>query len=221
MRSQIDITPDLLDYLRDVSLRDDDILKDLRAETAGRPDAIMQILPEEAQFLAFLIRLTGARRILEIGTYTGYSALCMARALPSGGLLVTCDIDPEPTAVAQRYWKRAGVTDKIDLRLADARDTLPALLGQYGPDSFDLAFIDADKAGYPHYYQHAKALIRPGGLIVIDNTLWSGRVIDPTDHHDDTLGIRHINQILRDDQQIDLVLLPMADGVTLVRKPAA
>ncbi|MDX6350424.1 MAG: O-methyltransferase [Streptomyces sp.] len=218
MRDQIDITPALLDYVRESSLREDPVLRELREDTAALPDRIMQILPEEAQLLALLVRLTGARDILEIGTFTGYSSLCMARALPPGGRLVTCDISEEWTSMAQLAWKRADVAERIDLRLGDATATLDALLTERGPGSFDFVFIDADKAHYPQYYEQSVALTRPGGLIVLDNTLWSGRVVDPTAQDADTRGVRTVNRKLLDDERVDLSMLPMADGVTLARK---
>ncbi|MFE2426125.1 O-methyltransferase [Streptomyces sp. NPDC059373] len=218
MRDQIDLTPALLDYLRETSLREDQVLRELREDTAALPDRIMQILPEEAQLLALLVRLTGARDILEIGTFTGYSSLCMARALPPGGHLVTCDISEEWTTTAQLAWKRADIADRIDLRLGDATATLDTLLTERGPGSFDFVFIDADKAHYPQYYEQSLALTRPGGLIVLDNTLWSGRVVDPAVRDADTRGVRTVNRNLLDDQRVDLSMLPMADGVTLARK---
>jgi O-methyltransferase len=218
VRDQIDMTPALLDYVRDVSLREDTVLRELRDGTAAMPDGIMQILPEEAQFLALLIRLTGTRDILEIGTFTGYSTLAMARALPPGGKVVTCDVSEDWTTMARRAWQRADMTDRIDLRLGDATATLETLLTERGPASFDLVFIDADKAHYPHYYEQSLALTRPGGLIVLDNTLWSGRVVDPTAQDADTQGVRTVNDTLLKDERVDVSMLPMADGVTLARK---
>ncbi|MEV7341307.1 class I SAM-dependent methyltransferase [Streptomyces sp. NPDC093544] len=200
------------------SLREDPVLAGLREETAALPDRIMQILPEEAQFLALLIRLTRARTVLEIGTFTGYSSLCMARALPAGGELITCDISEEWTTMARQAWQQAGVADRIDLRLGDAVETLDGLLLERGPDCVDFVFIDADKAHYPEYYEQSLALTRPGGLLVLDNTLWSGRVTDPAVQDADTLGVRKVNRTLLEDQRVDLSMLPMADGVTLARK---
>ncbi|MEO7195937.1 MAG: class I SAM-dependent methyltransferase [Pseudonocardiaceae bacterium] len=218
MRDQIDLTPELLAYVRDISLRDDQNLRELREETATLPDRIMQILPEEAQFLALLVGLTNARRVLEIGTFTGYSTLAMARALPADGRVITCDISEEWTSIARRHWTAAGVTDRIDLRLGDAVTTLERLLAKDGPDRFDLVFIDADKAHYPQYYELSLNLTRPGGLIVLDNTLWSGRVIDTVLQDNDTQGVRKANETLLKDERVDLAMLPMADGVTLARK---
>ncbi|MDH6218215.1 O-methyltransferase [Streptomyces pseudovenezuelae] len=218
MRDQIDMTPDLLDYVRDFSLREEPALRQLREDTAALPDRIMQILPEEAQFLALLIQLTGARDVLEIGTFTGYSSLCMARALPADGTLLTCDVSEEWTAMARRAWQQAGLEDRIELRIGDAVETLDAVLLERGPACFDLVFIDANKANYPQYYEQSLALTRPGGLIVLDNTLWSGRVADPTQQDPDTLGVRSVNATLRDDERVDLSMLPMADGITFARK---
>ncbi|MFJ6086267.1 O-methyltransferase [Streptomyces sp. NPDC092369] len=218
MRDQIDMTPPVLDYVRDISLREEPALRQLREDTAVLPRRIMQILPEEAQFLALLVRLTGAREVLEIGTFTGYSALCMARVLPADGTLLTCDVSEEWTAMARHAWQQAGLDDRIELRLGDAVETLDALLLERGPACFDLVFIDANKANYPQYYEQSLALTRPGGLIVLDNTLWSGRVADPTQQDPDTVGVRAVNETLHGDERVDLAMLPMADGITLARK---
>ncbi|MFC7531617.1 class I SAM-dependent methyltransferase [Actinoplanes sp. GCM10030250] len=219
MAGQIATTPTLLDYIRSCSLREDEILAGLREETAGLPfAAALQLLPEEGQFLALLVGITGARQVLDIGTFTGYSTLAMARALPPRGRVVTMDIAAKWPGIGEPYWERAGVRDRIDVRIGDARDTLAALLAEDGPGSFDLAFIDADKAGYPAYYAAALRLIRPGGLIVLDNTLFFGRVVDPDAQDTDTVAIRELNAALRDDPRVDLTLLPFADGVTLLRK---
>ncbi|MEV7728666.1 class I SAM-dependent methyltransferase [Streptomyces sp. NPDC087917] len=218
MRDQIDITPELLAYVRQFSLREDPVLAELRADTAALPDRIMQILPEEAQLLALLIGLTGARTVLEIGTFTGYSSLRMAQALPADGKLITCDLSEEWTTMARRAWAKAGVADRIELRLGDAVKTLDVLLAERGSGSVDLVFIDADKAHYPDYYEKSLALTRQGGLIVLDNTLWSGRVVDAAVQDADTLGVRRVNETLLRDERVDLSMLPMADGVTLARK---
>lgn len=219
MAGQLTVDEPLLDYVRQMSLRDDDVLRELRAETAGMPMLqAMLVLPEEAQLLALLVRVTGARRVLEVGTFTGYSSLCMARALPPGGKVVTCDISERWTAVARRYWERAGVADLIDLRLGDAAETLDALGARRGPGSFDLAFLDADKAHYVRYYEQALALVRPGGLLVLDNTLFFGKVVDPAAQDPDTLAIRELNALLRDDERVDISMLAVADGLTLVHK---
>jgi O-methyltransferase len=219
MAGHLAVTPELLAYARDASLRDDDILRELRAETALLPAGqALQVPAEEGQLLALLVAATGARTVLEIGTYTGYSALCMARALPPGGRLVTCDITGRWPAVGAPYWRRAGVDDRIELRVADARETLADLLAVDGPGSIDLAFIDADKAGYRDYYEGALALVRSGGLIVLDNTLFFGRVVDPSANDADTCAIRELNAFLRTDDRVDISLVVMADGITLARK---
>jgi O-methyltransferase len=212
---------ELLDYVRGVSLRDDEILRELRAETAELPGGMtMQVMAEEGQLLELLVKLTGARTVVEVGTYTGYSALCMARALPADGRLVTCDITDKWPQIGEEYWRRAGVADRIELRVGPAVETLGELAAKWGPDSVDFAFIDADKANYGAYYEAVLALLRPGGLIVVDNTLFFGRVIDPAAQDADTVAIRELNARLLDDDRVEISLLPMADGITLVRKTA-
>lgn len=223
MADQITVTPQLTDYIRDCSLREDEVLRELREETADLPGGpAMQVAAEEGQFLALLARLVGARSILEIGTFTGYSTLCLARALPAGGRVVTCDITDWWPAIGAGYWERAGVADRIDVRIGDAAETLQQLLaegdGGGGRDGFDLVFIDADKANYPRYYELSLALVRPGGLIVVDNTLFFGRVVDPLAQDSDTLGVRELNEILRDDDRVDISMLSFADGLTLARR---
>ncbi|MEU6120607.1 class I SAM-dependent methyltransferase [Streptomyces sp. NPDC047123] len=219
MAGQLTVDDQLLSYVRQMSLRDDDVLSDLRAETAGMPMLqAMLVLPEEAQLLALLVRVTGAADVLELGTFTGYSSLCMARALPPDGRVVTCDINERWTRIAERYWRRAGVADRIDLRTGDAARILDELAEQRGPGSFDLAFVDADKANYPRYYEQALALVRPGGLLVLDNTLFFGKVVDPAAQDPDTLAIRRLNALLRDDDRVDISMLAVADGLTLVHK---
>jgi O-methyltransferase len=219
MGDQIHITNDLLDYIRQVSLRDDEILNDLRAQTATLPGGrAMQVMPEEAQLLALLVSVTKADRVLEIGTFTGYSTLCMARALPAGGRLITCDISEKWPAIAASYWERAQVADRIDVRIGDASQTLAKILAEQGPDSFDFVFIDADKAHYRQYYEDAITLTKPGGLVAIDNTLFLGKVIDPTAQDPDTTAIRELNTALHNDNRVEICLLVMADGITLVHK---
>ncbi|MFF4732270.1 O-methyltransferase [Streptomyces mirabilis] len=219
MAGQVELSQGLLDYVRSVSLRDDEILRDLVAETALMPALnAMVTMPEEGQLLAMLVGLTGAVRVLEIGTFTGYSALCMARALPPGGQIVTCDISERWTRVARRYWERAGVSDRIELRLGDGAATMAELLAERGPETFDLVFVDADKTGYARYYEQALTHLRPGGLVVIDNTLIFGRVADPAADDPDTEAVRALNASLYDDKRVDLSMLVMADGITLARK---
>jgi len=190
----------------------------LRAETAKLPQAGMQIGVDQAAFLGVLVRSTGAKRCIEIGTFTGYSALAIAAALPTEGRLVCCDISEEWTAIARRHWSAAGVSGRIDLRIGPALDTLKNLLARGEAGRYDLAFIDADKAGYDAYYEACLKLLRPGGLVVLDNMLWSGRVADP-DHHDtDTDAIRTLNAKIRADSRVDAALLTIGDGVMLARK---
>ena len=208
-------------YLLGVSLRDDPLRQRLRAETARDEMARMQSAPEQGQLMALLVKLIGARKALEVGVYTGYSALCVASALPADGRLVACDINAKWTAVAQRYWQEAGVGDRIELRLAPAMDTLDALIADGESGSFDFAFIDADKENYQGYYERALTLLRPGGLIAVDNTLWSGQVADPSYQDADTCAIRAFNAALYRDQRVDISLLPVADGLTLARKRTA
>lgn len=208
----------LYGYLLENSLRDDPLLKQLRDETANDPLARMQIAPEQGQFMALLVKLIGARNLIEVGTFTGYSSLCMARALPDDGYLLCCDIDENWTGIARRYWQQAGVSHKIDLQLAPAADTLQARIDAGDNNRFDLAFIDADKENYARYYEQCLQLIRPNGLIIFDNMLWSGRVADPHVNDDDTRALRDLNRFLLQDERVDISLLPMADGITLVRK---
>jgi predicted O-methyltransferase YrrM len=212
------MSPQLYDYIRTNSVREASVLRRLREETASNPKANMQISADQGQFLALLIKLMGARRTLEVGVFTGYSSLSVALALPAEGRIVACDVSDEWTSVARRYWKEAGVEQKIALHLAPAVETLDCLLQEGQSNSFDFAFIDADKANYENYFERALQLVRKGGLIVVDNTLWSGRVADPAELEDDTVAIRRFNQKLVGDSRIDLSLLPVADGITLALK---
>jgi caffeoyl-CoA O-methyltransferase len=212
------MTAQLYDYLLQASLREPPLLAELRAETAKLPLAAMQISPEQGQFMAFLVETIGARRTIEIGTFTGYSALCVALALPSGGKVIACDVSEEYTAIGRRYWSRAGVADKIDLHLAPALDTLRGLLADGAAGSIDFAFIDADKREYDGYYEAVLKLMRPGGIIAVDNVLWDGAVADPAKQDDDTRAIRALNEKLKADSRVSLSLLPIGDGVTLLRK---
>jgi predicted O-methyltransferase YrrM len=212
------LTPSLYEYLCAVSLREPRLLARLRRETAQDSGATMQISPEQGQFMGLLVELIGARNILEIGTYTGYSSLCMALALPEDGRVVCCDLSKDWTDIARRYWAEAGVEDKIRLHLAPALETLRQLLRQGAAGSFDMAFIDADKENYSIYYELCLELLRPGGLLLADNSLWSGRVIDPADRSVDNEAIRRFNLLLHDDDRISLSLLPVGDGLTLALK---
>ncbi len=219
MAGQLQITSELSDYVRTVSLREDEILRALRQKTAALPaGAAMQVMAEEGQLLSLLVRLTGARTVLEVGTFTGYSTLCLARAVPPGGRVITCDITDRWPNVGVPHWREAGVLDRIETRIGDASDTLADLLREEGPGSVDLVFVDADKPGYPKYYEAAFTLVRDGGLIVVDNTLFAGRVADPAAQDADTEAIRAFNAMLGQDRRVDISLLPMADGITLVRK---
>ena len=212
------LTDSLYEYMTDVSLRESPLLLALREETSELTQRAMQISPEQGQFMALLARLTGARRCLEVGVFTGYSSLVTALALPDNGSIVACDVSEEWTAVARRYWREAGVAHKIELRLAPATETLDDLLAQGRAGTFDFAFIDADKTNYLAYYERTLALLRTGGLALVDNTLWSGRVADPEVADADTVALRHFNEVLHRDERVDLSLLPMGDGLTVVRK---
>jgi predicted O-methyltransferase YrrM len=214
----LQLTDGIYQYLLDHSLREDGIARELREHTAGQQWAAMQISPEQGQFMTLLVELLGARRILEVGTFTGYSALCLARALPADGELVCCDISEEWTAVGIPYWERAGVRSRIKLCIQPALLTLDALLADGRAGGFDMAFIDADKVNYQHYYERGLQLLRPGGLLLIDNTLWGGSVADPADQDADTLAIRALNDKLLADERVTLSLLPIGDGLTLARK---
>lgn len=208
----------LYSYLLDVSLRETPLQLRLREETAALSVAQWQIAPEQGQFMAMLVQLTGARRLLEVGTFTGYSALSMAQAMPEEGQLLCCDIDEQYTSIARRYWEEAGVAARIQLRLAPALETLGALVREGRAESFDLIFIDADKTNYPAYLEHALVLARPGGVILFDNTLWSGRVLEARPESADTRAIQSLNRRLKLDQRVDISLLPLGDGLTLCRK---
>ena len=208
----------LYEYLLSVSLREPDVLCRLREETAKMPQHNMQISPEQGQFMALLVELTGARKCLEVGTFTGYSTLSVALALPEDGQIVACDISEEFTSRAKPYWQEAGVAGKIDLRLGPALETLDALIADGEIGAFDFAFIDADKVNYQGYFQRALDLIRRGGLILVDNVLWSGAVVDPARDDEDTEAIRAFNQARAGDPRISLSLVPIGDGLTLARK---
>ncbi|MDZ8186977.1 MAG: class I SAM-dependent methyltransferase [Nostoc sp. ChiSLP02] len=214
----LNLTTNLYDYLLSVSLREPEVLLELREETARHPRGNMQIVPDQGQFLALLVKLIGAKKTLEVGVFTGYSSLSVALALPPDGKIIACDISEEFTSVARRYWEKAGVANKIDLRLAPGTETLEYLLAQGQAETFDFAFIDADKENYYRYYELALKLVRPGGLIAIDNVLWSGTVIQPEIQDSSTVAIREFNKKLAQDDRIDLSLIAIADGLTLARK---
>lgn len=211
----IGLSEELHAYLMRVGVREPADLARLREDTAGHPQASMQIAPEEGALLAMLVRLIGAERILEIGTFTGYSSTAMALALPPGGRIVCCDISDEYTARARQAWAEAGVEDRVELRIGPAIETLAALEGEGA--SFDLAFIDADKPGYLDYYDACVRLVRPGGLVCLDNVLWSGRVADPDDTDPATEAIRTVNALIAVDPRVDVAMVPIADGLTLAR----
>jgi predicted O-methyltransferase YrrM len=212
------LTDDLYHYFLEVSLRETDVLRRLREETGKLEKAGMQISPEQGQFMTLLVRLLGARNALELGTFTGYSALCIAMALPEDGRLIACDIDEEWPSFGMRYWTEAGVRDRIEFRPGRAIETLADLLHEGMEESFDFVFIDADKRGLDDYYQMSLRLTRPGGLITVDNTLWHGDVADPDIVDDDTMAVRGFNAYVIDDERVDLSLVPIGDGLTLLRK---
>jgi caffeoyl-CoA O-methyltransferase len=207
----------LYQYLLDVSLREPDVLRRLRAETAERENASMQIAPEQGQFMALLVELIGAERTLEIGTFTGYSALAVALALPPHGRVIACEVSQEYATIARRWWDQAGVAEKIELHVEPALETLDRMLEDGLGRRFDFAFIDADKQGYLDYWERCLRLVRRGGLIAVDNVLWDGRVADPDNAEESTQAIRAFNARVRDDERVDLSLVPIGDGVTLAR----
>jgi caffeoyl-CoA O-methyltransferase len=205
------------EYLLAHSLREDPALARLRAETASHPKVNMQIAPEQGQFMQMLVRLTGARRAIEVGVFTGYSSLAVMLAMPPDGCLLALDVSEEYTAIARRHWQAAGVADRIELVLAPAKDTLDARIRAGEAGQYDFAFIDADKTGYLAYYERLLKLLRPGGLIVVDNTPWSGEVANPGNREADTIALRKFNDALHKDPRVDLALLPVGDGLTLAR----
>ncbi len=214
----LNLDDQLYNYLLGVGLREAQVLRDLRAATEGEEMSVMRSAPEQGQFMALLLKLMHAKRVLEIGTYTGYATLWMALALPKDGEIVTCDISEQWTFVAHRFWETAGVQDKIHLHLRPALETLDELLAHGATSSFDFAFIDADKVNYDAYFERSLALLRPGGLIAVDNTLWGGSVADADNCEPDTEAIRAFNEKLRNDERIELAMLPVADGLTLALK---
>lgn len=215
--TMLNFTDDLTDYLRTRGLRDSALLAELRRETAELPRSQMQISPEQGALMANLVRMLGARRTLEVGTFTGYSALVVALALPEDGKVIACDVSEEWTGIARRYWEKAGVASRIDLHLRPAVETLDELLGE-AAGSFDFAFIDADKSNYDAYYERSLKLVRSGGVIAIDNVLWSGTVIDDKHQDEDVIAIRTLNDKIVNDERVDISMVPIGDGLTLAVK---
>jgi predicted O-methyltransferase YrrM len=212
------ITDEVYRYVLEHSVREAPVLARLRQATAGMPNAKMQIGPEQGQFMALLARLIGAKRCIEIGVYTGYSSLAVALALPDDACILACDVNEEWTAIARQFWREAGVSHKVDLRLKPALSTLDELIAGGGSGRYDFVFIDADKPAYDAYYERSLALLRPGGLILLDNVLWSGSVADPKTEDEDARLFQALNDKLHRDERIDLSLLPIGDGVALARK---
>lgn len=215
--STLGLGEDLADYLQSVSVRESAVLGQLREETAALPEHNMQIAPEQGQFMSLLVKLLGAKKIIEVGTFTGYSALNFAQALPDDGELICCDVSKEWTDVGRRFWEKAGVAQKIDLHIAPATETLESLLAK-GAGGFDMVFVDADKENYVRYSELAYELLRDGGLLMVDNVLWGGDVADPENQTTSTLGIRALNQHLFEDPRWDISMVPIGDGLTLARK---
>lgn len=217
-RSTINLTPELHDYLLSVTIREPEVFKELRKETGTMEMARMQISPEQGQFMHLLVKLMNAKCTLEIGTFTGYSALWTALALPDYGTVVACDVNEEWTNIAKRYWKKAGLDEKIDLHIDPAEKTLQKFVDAGQEGQYDFAFIDADKTGYDTYYELCMKLVRSGGLIIFDNVLRGGRVIDDEANDDSTIAIRKLNEKLHKDDRIDLSMVPISDGLTLALK---
>ena len=212
------LSDSLRTYLIDHGVREHASLKRLRERTASHEWAVMQISPEQGQFMQMLVKLTGAKRCIEVGTFTGYSALAVALAMPDDGYLLACDINDDYTRIGRPFWDEAGVASKIDLQLAPALETLDRAIADGLAETFDFAFIDADKPNYPSYFEKCLTLVRPGGIVAIDNVLWSGDVINPDNDEPSTLGIREVNRLVRDDDRVDISMLPVGDGLTLARK---
>jgi len=215
----LNLSDELYDYLLSVSVHESDLLTRLREETA-KDDLTrrMQITPDQGRFMAFIAELIGAKRVIEIGVSTGYSSLVTAMALPDDGYIVACDISQEWTSIAERYWEEAGVSQKIDLRIAPALDTLKKLIAEGQENTFDFVFIDADKTNYENYYENCLRLLRVGGVIILDNVLWGGSVIDKNDNAEDTRAIRAINEKIYSDKRVSMTMLAVADGLTLAMK---
>ena len=216
--STIGLSNELRKYMLDVSLRDDEILKQLREETLTLKEAKMQISPEQGSFLSILTKILNAKKTLDIGVFTGYSSLVVARELPDNGLIVACDTSIEWTSIAKKYWKLAGVDNKVDLHLAPARETLEKLIEDGQASTYDFSFIDADKINYQSYYEYSLTLVKPGGIIAVDNVLWSGQVIDEYDSEPATRAIRSFNEQLYQDDRVSISMVPIGDGLTLAYK---
>lgn len=214
----LDLSDNVYEYLLDHSLREPALLAELRRETSELEMSIMQISPEQGQFMALLTKLLGVKRAIEVGVFTGYSSLSVAMAMPTDGELIVCDMSEEWTSMARRYWEKAGVANKVTLKIAPALKTLKALLAEGQAGKFDFAFIDADKTNYKNYYECCLELIRPGGVIAIDNVLWGGAVADMSDDSEDTRAIRELNDHIHKDDRVDMSLLPIGDGLTLARR---
>lgn len=215
MTRSLGLSAPLYDYLLSVSPPEHPLLAELRQRTASLSGAGMQIGRDQGALFQVLVKLTGAKRCLEVGVFTGYSSLAVGLALPPDGQITACDIDPKTTAIAQRFWKKAGLADRIDLRIGPAGDTLAALIAGGAAGSYDFAFVDADKTGYAGYHEQVLTLLRPGGLVAYDNVLWGGSVIDASDQSDDTVALRAFNAMLAADDRVQIAMLPIGDGVTL------
>lgn len=220
-RQTLQLNDPIYDYLLSISLHEPEILTALREETAGHPMARMQIAPEQGQFFSFLVKALKVRNAIEVGVFTGYSSLAIALAMPDNGRLIACDIDHAITQTAQRYWQKAGVANKIDLRIAPAIKTLDELIDDGQAGTFDFAFIDAHKPEYIDYYERALTLIRPNGVLAIDNVLWNGNPVNPEKQDEDTVAIRNFNEHLHGDSRVFISTLPVGDGVTLALKNQA
>lgn len=212
------LSAELYDYILESSFRDRPELKALRDETAEMPLAVMQISPEQGQLMELLVKAVGATKAIEVGTFTGYSAMVVASALPAGGRLVACDVSEEFTSVGRRHWAQAGVGEKIDLRIGPAVATLDSMIANGEAGEYDMAFIDADKTNYPTYYERCLTLLRPGGLLLVDNVLWGGRVANPDEADESTLNIRKLTRTMKDDDRIYFSLIPVGDGLSLAVK---
>jgi caffeoyl-CoA O-methyltransferase len=218
MNKYTPMTDSMYDYLVRHTVRDSSVAEEIRDYTARSLDEDMQIAPEQAPLLKMLVRLIGAKNALEVGVYTGYSALTVLEAMEEGGTLTACDQSEEWTSIARNFWKKAGVLDKVDLRLGDGMNILDSLISEGREGSYDFAFIDADKTGYDGYYERSLRLLKNGGVVVFDNTIWNGQVVDPTARDADTEAIRAFNAKVHADGRVDMVLLPVADGMTVIRK---